>query len=364
LSTPTTEKMHTCGHCGHVFHGKVCNVCGEKIFHKHHLGVRHFFHEVIDFFYHFESKVLKTIKLNFIKPGFVTKANLAGVRIPYANPVQLYLVVAIIFYLVVSKVGARDYIPASGDHNFYHLSDYTALKWAEPVDVWAVNGIDSLWIAKGREIESVVTYNYENTSLQMDGNLKLYARRNADSLLIPPDKQNIIYFRVAAELRESIFNAKIGTYAKSLIFIILPFFAAFFFLLSFKKIKYYGASLILSTHFMVYNLCCYTLYAFLNYGAANLWGNEYKGWVFRPFMYFFYNGAATPVSEFIFGGPFEFVHFIMWMPWLLIAFRRLFNIPWWKNLLASYLCCKIFYFLIFGVLKKILIAFTIWSMHL
>jgi len=53
MSTKNTKGTHTCKNCGHQFEGKVCNQCGEKVFHEHHLSAGHFFHDVIDFFYHF-----------------------------------------------------------------------------------------------------------------------------------------------------------------------------------------------------------------------------------------------------------------------------------------------------------------------
>jgi hypothetical protein len=118
---------HTCQNCGNHFVGHVCNNCGEKVFNKHQLSTKHFLHELIDFFYHFESKVLKTIKLNIFKPGFVTKENLRGVRVPYAKPVQLYLVVGLVFILISGKVGVTDYIPSIGDHQYYSISDYPFL---------------------------------------------------------------------------------------------------------------------------------------------------------------------------------------------------------------------------------------------
>lgn len=356
------KEAATCQNCGNVFKGKVCNECGEKIFDEHQLTTKHFLHEVIDFFYHFENKVLKTIKLNFLKPGFVTKENLRGVRVPYAKPVQLYLVVAVMFYIGVSKVGVTDYIPSYGDHRYYYLSDYTILKWAKPVDDWTVASIDTLWAKKGREFEELYSTSFDN-QLKNDTAIKLYTFNRADSFYVAAKNKSKLAQNKAMTLRSSMFSSKIGTFAKSLIFIILPFFAAFLFFFFFKKIKYYGAALVFSTHFMVYNLCCYTIYALIDVWPQVLSKGNFGGWLFAPFVLIFYNKYTTPFSDFLFGSTFGLVHFIFWMPWLYIAFKRLFNTPWWKNLIISFICCKVFFFLIFGVLKKILIAFTIWSMH-
>jgi hypothetical protein len=354
-------QINTCRNCKHSFSGKICNQCGEKVFNETQLSTKHFIHQIFDFFLHWESKVLKTIKLNFLKPGFVTKENLNGVRIPYAKPIQLYLVVAVIFYIVVSKVGQTDYIPTYGDQQYFPISGYAPLKWMAPLDSAVLKGIDSMWERKGRHMEEegqVVLLQYK----QPDGSLKIGNRTNIDSLIIPADKIPAYSYTRMRSLRYHMFQSQVGTFGKTLIFILLPFFAAVFFLFFFKKIKYYGAALILATHFMVYNLCIYALNCIINilpgkfiHGAA--------GWLTKPFDWVFYNQYTEPVSAFIFGGWFEFIHLLFWMPWLLIAFKRLFNTVWWKNIIISYCCSRVFFFLIFGLLKKLLIAFTIWTMH-
>jgi hypothetical protein len=354
-------ESNNCKNCGQVFSGKVCNNCGEKVFHEKQLSAGHYLHEVIDFFYHFENKVLKTIKLNILKPGFITAENLRGVRVPYAKPVQLYLVVAVLFYVVVSKVRVTDYIPQFGDHKYYFVSDYHLLKWASPLDNWIVNRIDTMWAKKGNEIQQSFAKQDGPQSAGQEA-MNLYGKNKADSLLIPAGKTEVYLYQQMRLYRWSMFQAKIGTYAKTFIFILLPVFAGFFFLLFFKKIKYYGAALILSTHFMVYNLCAYTIYAIVNEWPYQL-HKDLGGWMFKPFDWLLYNKYLEPVSTFILGEPFEMIHIIFWMPWLFLAFKRLYSAAWWKNLLISYLCCKVFFFLIFGVLKKLLIVFTIWTMH-
>lgn len=354
-------ESNTCKNCGQVFSGKVCNNCGEKVFHEKQLSAGHYLHEVIDFFYHFENKVLKTIKLNILKPGFITAENLRGVRVPYAKPVQLYLVVAVLFYIIVSKVGVTDYIPQFGDHKYYYVSDYRILKWTSPLDNWVVSRIDTMWANKGTEIQQSLAQQYNATGTGK-APIQLYAKNKADSLIIPAAKTDIYLYQQMRMYRWSMFHAKIGTFAKTFIFILLPVIAGFFFLLFFKKIKYYGSALILSTHFMVYNLCAYAVYA-----VVNIWplfiNKKLGGWMFKPFNWLLYNKYLEPVSTFIIGEPFEMVHMIFWMPWLFVAFKSLFRVSWWKNLLISYFCCKVFFFLIFGVLKKLLIVFTIWTMH-
>jgi hypothetical protein len=192
--------------------------------------------------------------------------------------------------------------------------------------------------------------------------LVLNGRGKTDSIVLAADKLSIISFRQMVELRQSMFNANVGTFSKTLIFVLLPIFAAFFILFFFKKIKYYGAALIFATHFMVYNLCVYSLAELINVFSTHI-NKGLSWWMMKPFDLLLYNQYIAPISEIIFGGSFEFFHLVYWMPWLFIAFKRLFNTVWWKNLIISYTCSRVFFYLIFGVLKKCLIAFTIYTMH-
>ncbi len=357
-----STEMQTCKNCGNVFKGKICNVCGEKVFDEKQLTAKYFFHQLLDFFWHWENKVIKSIKLNFLKPGFITKENINGIRIPYAKPVQLYLVVAFLFYIIVSKVGVTDYIPSHDDHHYYSLSEYKLFAWAEPIDVWVVNSIDSLWVNKGRKMEAKIS-NELKENFGRNDSLVITGRGKIDSIGLHIDKLPIIAFRQMAEVRQHAYDNSIGAFSKTSIFVLLPFFGALFFLLFFKKIKYYGSSLILATHFMIYNLCVYSLISLVNLITKYLVKSYHGSLLMYPFNTLLFNPTVAPFSEFVFGGKFEFVHLLFWMPWLYIAFKRLFNTVWWKNLLISYLCSRVFFYLIFGVLKKLLIAFTIWTMH-
>jgi Protein of unknown function (DUF3667) len=357
-------QIHTCRNCKHQFAGKICNQCGEKVFNENQLTAKHFLHQVIDFFWHWENKVLKTIKLNTFKPGFVTKENLNGIRVPYAKPVQLYLVMSIIFFLGVTKIGVTDYIPALYDYQYYKVSNYKTLKWAKPVDDAVNRGIIKLIYTKHEVIvKDVEEMLKKYGELDSTGGIMLQNKTATDSIYI--SKQRIpVYIDDAAKRMFNIkFKTSIAAYGKTLIFFILPFIAAFIFLFFFKKLKYYGAALIFGVHFMVYNMVFYLVISCI-YKLPKIWFDSNIGFnLTKPFELLFYNSYAAPVSNFLIGQGFEFDHFLFWMPWLFFAFKRLFNTVWWKNVLISWICCRIFFFLIFGVLKTALIAFTIWSMH-
>lgn len=230
--TPLISKRHTCKNCGHVFTGKVCNNCGEKTFDEHQLSTSHFFHQIIDFFTHFESKVLKTIWLNFIKPGFITKQNLSGVRVRYASPVQLYLVVSIIFFIVVTKIGVTDYTPSPLDHYYFSISDYAPFKWVEPLDKSVVRGIDSMRIHKYEEIQATLIAE-ANEGRDSAGLVRLYALHRADSLSVTNGQLRVLAGEEARQIFWANFESHVSNYSKTLIFLTLPFIAGVFFLFFF-----------------------------------------------------------------------------------------------------------------------------------
>ncbi len=357
-------QIHTCRNCKHRFTGKICNQCGEKVFNEKHLTAKHFLHQVIDFFWHWENKVLKTIKLNTFKPGFVTQENLRGVTVPYAKPVQLYLVMSIIFFLGVTKIGVTDYIPNLYDFEYYSISYYKPFKWARPIDEAVEKRMLNLIDKKQQYMYHEVEESYANSRLiDSTGGAWIKSKRLNDSFYLNKQQFAVYISNVTARLSNEKFSSHIATYGKTLIFSLLPLMAAFFFLLFFKKIKYYGSALILSVHFMVYNMLVYLVTSAIFYLPLKWFDSRAGRYLMAPFELIFYNKFTAPVATFVFGDGFEFHHLVFWMPWFFIAFKRLFNTVWWKNLLISWLCSRVFFYLIFGVLKKALIAFTLWSMH-
>lgn len=358
-----TDTTHSCQNCGNSFQGKVCNKCGEKKFSPKQLSTSHFFHQIVDFFTHFESKALKSIWLNISKPGFITKMNLKGIRVPYANPIQLYLIVSILFYLTVTKIGVKDYTPTYGDRTIFLLSGYTILNWAKPIDdgmLTKMEGLKSQYLENRRE---EMRGDFVKSRDSITGLYRIHTTKPPDSLLVNDEQLSMVINHETETLFYELFNNTTSTYSKTVIFFILPFIAAIFFICFFRQLRYFGASLILSTHFMVFNLCIYVTHCLINWVPYKLWGREYGFVLFKPIDFIYSNSNFSQIITFIFGPEFEFFHLLFWVPWLTIAFKRLFHKPWWINVLLAFLCGRIFYYLIFGLYKKILILITLFTMH-
>jgi hypothetical protein len=350
IQSPAT--IHTCIHCGHSFRGKLCNECGEKKFHPKQLSVHHFVHQAIDLFTHFESKVLKTVWLTIRRPGFVTQENLRGVRVPYAKPVQLFIIVNLCFYLFVSYLQRTDYVPAAYDNRGSFISYRPGLGWTAPLDSAIQNSIDTL------RTQRLATYtipvkagvSYKAFQEEMAGKDRGFSR------LMEEQRQQSFF---------NVYDQRVSFFSKTLIFLLIPVFAGLFYLVFHRQLVYYGAALILASHFLVFNLLFYMIMAAINH-LPHKWFHTETGnlLISKGANALLYNEWTAPFSRVALGyyGAYEALHVIFLGGWLFFAFQRLFRLSLWKNLIVSYLLARLAFILIFSLYKKFLIAFTIWSL--
>ena len=94
-----------CPTCGHMATGKFCPDCGEKKFSPADLSVKHFFSHALGEFFHFDSKIGRSFRLLFTKPGFLTAEYLRGCRRPYLHPFQLFFVANLIYFFLQPYLG-------------------------------------------------------------------------------------------------------------------------------------------------------------------------------------------------------------------------------------------------------------------
>jgi Protein of unknown function (DUF3667) len=328
------QKEHTCPTCGNGYDGSYCNNCGEKVFHEHDLSLPHLVEQTVDSFTHFDLKIPKSL-LNVFNPGFLTYEFLHGIRVPFAKPVQLFIICNVIFFFCHKIVTFSDYTPVLGDHHAFSLSRYLPFKWAEPIDTWVGNSIDQITLDKGKTLKMIP----DSTQLDSLYNF-LYEQQPKSQGFLSPFNQA--------------FYNKSTVYSKTFMLLLIPLYALVFHAFLFKKIKYFGATLIFALHFACFNL--------LMFGIYHIIVIYFK----IPFTYpLHWLGDFVPkiIRDFLWGDfGFEFWQLCFFVPYFFIAFRRLFALKWYWNLPLSYLLGRIVFFINFGIYKKILTVLTLWLM--
>jgi hypothetical protein len=100
-----SKQAQGCLSCGSELAGRFCSHCGEKAMKDQHRSLKHFFSEFIHVVTHADSKLLKSFKYLFTRPGFITNEHLSGRRKLYTPPISLFII-ANLAYLLISPIDA------------------------------------------------------------------------------------------------------------------------------------------------------------------------------------------------------------------------------------------------------------------
>jgi hypothetical protein len=96
------KEFSICKNCDKAFDAKYnyCPYCGQKYNEK--LTVRVLFYNTISSYFTFDARFFKSFIPLMTKPGFVAERFVAGKRLVYLHPAQLYLFVSIVFFFLFS----------------------------------------------------------------------------------------------------------------------------------------------------------------------------------------------------------------------------------------------------------------------
>lgn len=104
---PNQEKDDHCLSCGEQLRGNFCYKCGEKVIRpKHDYSFIEFIEQTIDGFSHFDSKFIKSFKYLLFKPGLLTKDYIAGKRIRFMRPIQIFIISSVLFYFFMPRTSS------------------------------------------------------------------------------------------------------------------------------------------------------------------------------------------------------------------------------------------------------------------
>lgn len=210
------KKFAACPNCGSQFLNEVnfCPRCGQE---NRDLNVPagHLIGEFFESTLHFDSKLIRTLKILISKPGALTAEFIAGKRKCYVPPIRLYVFVSVLFFFLLALLSGRPHTDGGEKQNQINLAFYT-IKSHELRGLSEAQ-IDSLLVTRGFELTSfnrAITYQL--------GRIASGGEQEFDHLLF----KNISY----------------------MMFILMPVSAVIVFLLYRKSMPFYFANLIFSIH--------------------------------------------------------------------------------------------------------------------
>lgn len=87
-----------CKHCGASFHGKFCNVCGEKVLEKEDQTLKNYFLNLLNAYTFIDSKFFNSLRTLLIKPGKITEDISEGIAVPYMPPISFFFLANFIYF--------------------------------------------------------------------------------------------------------------------------------------------------------------------------------------------------------------------------------------------------------------------------
>ena len=113
---PCPDFRHTeCLNCGSPLSAQFCPDCGQRN-KDYSLTFKDFFSDFLEELLDVDSRVLRSLRLLFTKPGFLTSEYVLGRRVRYIPPVRIYLVASVLFFLSLTL---KTLLPSVQNNEFF-----------------------------------------------------------------------------------------------------------------------------------------------------------------------------------------------------------------------------------------------------
>ncbi|HEX3849062.1 MAG TPA: DUF3667 domain-containing protein [Steroidobacteraceae bacterium] len=106
---PAREASRHCLNCGALLSGHYCASCGQPA-DVHVPSTRELLFEALEGITHSDSRLWRSLRLLWLKPGKLTQEFIAGRRAAYLPPFRLYLVLSVIFFVTESLSPSRNHL--------------------------------------------------------------------------------------------------------------------------------------------------------------------------------------------------------------------------------------------------------------
>lgn len=311
------RKEKNCLNCGSEVTDRYCSHCGqENIETKETVAylVGHFLGDIT----HYDSKFFKTIRLLLFRPGFLTREYLQGKRTNYLNPIRMYVFISAVFFLLLLLLKEDSEIINEADENTHaqnhfrqHIADSLrqTIQWpqkpnaydsermtafsdlANSLDTVAVKGLQDEEIAfhfSGKGANFVLREDRFNTVREYDSVQRALPDSSKNKgFLNWMIRSNVRLKEKYGSRRQVVVSENFQHSIPKIMFVLLPVFALFVYLLHNKKKYYYTQHLIYSVHihsFLFFLLLILTLFSLLS--AGKIWDSiiVFATWII-PFIY-------------------------------------------------------------------------------
>lgn len=117
-----------CKNCGHEFSGRYCNRCGERVLVPEDRSLPILLKKIFARIPILDNKFTRTLRLMLTKTGFVSSNYIRGIRIPFVDPLAMFLVVNLFYFLFAAN---NSYNSSLRTQMHFQLHNETATEMVE-----------------------------------------------------------------------------------------------------------------------------------------------------------------------------------------------------------------------------------------
>lgn len=246
----------TCLNCNHVVENKYCPNCGQE-----NTETRQSFHYLFTHFIedltHYDGSFWKTIKALLFRPGRLTKEYLEGKRKKYVPPVKLYIFISFVAFLLPNLLPEFSFVDKKDSEKKAIVNEIDQ-KEIDKKEVVVFNGPP---ISNLKQLDSIKNSEAEQKKMSR---LQYYAYKYTIK-----NKGKV----AKAEYRKQI-EENLKHNIPKVLFLYMPVFAFFLWLIHNKKRWYYFDSGVFTLHYFAFLLLLFTMYVVLDWMFALIYSGD------------------------------------------------------------------------------------------
>ncbi|MFO7369470.1 MAG: DUF3667 domain-containing protein, partial [Bacteroidales bacterium] len=236
-----------CPNCGYKLSQafNYCPSCGQEN-HTHKLPFKHFVGEFLETLFHFDNKLLVTLRDLFI-PGRMTLNYNQNKRGRYVPPVRLYIFITFVFFLILTLSSRLEHQSDENESNDAKSNNFS------------ISFLDIKEDTTDARLDQI------RNSTNPDPLINDYIRDEypEDGWVMRKMVRNAVLINTGHVGKEEYMHKQHKSISGSM-FILMPFFALFLWLFYRRKKMFYSEHLVFSLHFHTLMFIIFTLWLLLN----------------------------------------------------------------------------------------------------